>query len=110
MKGHLFNLAGAIYAAALLFYAMGFFSRKRVFELLPTGVMRAGWAIHTFALFARWSSGGLFHPPWVNLYETLVFSSWVLVTFHLWSEIRRRHRWTGLLASALAFVALGLAA
>ena len=64
---------------------------------------------HTAALGLRWVEGGLYRPPWTNLYESLIYFSWGLAVVTFISELKFRVRYLGLFAYALVFAGLGMA-
>lgn len=104
-----FNIASVFYAIAFLFYAGQLVSTKKIFTQGPSWIVRTGWAFHTLALVTRWIEAGIGHPPWTNLYESLVFFSWGVMTIHLFLEFKMEFKVSGIFASALVFAAMGVA-
>lgn len=104
-----FNVASVFYAVAIFLYAGQLVSEKKIFNEAPSWLARAGWLAHTTALLLRWRLAGIGHPPWSNLYESLVFFSWGVMSAHLFLEIRFGAKITGVFATAVTFVALGIA-
>lgn len=104
-----FNVASVFYAIAFFLYAGQLVSEKKIFNAAPSWIARAGWLAQTTALLFRWRLSGIGHPPWSNLYESLVFFSWGVMGVHLFLEIRFGSRITGVFATAVTFVALGVA-
>ena len=104
-----FNVAAILYAIAFFLYAGQLVSDKKIFNEAPSWVARAGFLAQTAALIFRWCLSGIGHPPWSNLYESLVFFSWGVMGAHLFLEIRFGAKITGVFAAAVTFVALGVA-
>ena len=104
-----FNVAAVLYAVAFFLYAGQLVSDKKIFNEAPSWMARAGFAAQTAALIFRWCLSGIGHPPWSNLYESLVFFSWGVMGAHLFLEIRFGAKITGVFATAVTFVALGVA-
>lgn len=105
-----FNLAAIFYAIAFFLYAGQLVSDKKIFNEAPSWLARLGFVAQTAALLFRWRLSGFDHPPWSNLYESLVFFSWGVMGAHILLEYRFGAKITGVFASALTFVALGIAA
>ncbi|NOZ87917.1 MAG: cytochrome c biogenesis protein CcsA [Deltaproteobacteria bacterium] len=90
-------------------------------------------AVHTLGLLLRWTEGGLVevaavqsatgttlegakllyvflsHPPFTNLYETLVFFAWGIGVATAFAERRREPGLSGVFALVLLWVSMGLA-
>lgn len=69
----------------------------------------AGIGAMTLALGLRWAAAGLYHPPWSNLYESLVFFSWGLVVCYAIMEVKYKVKFAGAFIAPLVMIALGLA-
>lgn len=104
-----FNIAAVLYAIAFLLYAGSLASEKPLFTSGGSWMGRIAWLTHTTALILRWVHAGAGHPPWTNLYESLVFFSWGTMGANLFLEIRFGFKITGVFATAVTFVALGIA-
>jgi hypothetical protein len=104
-----FNVASVLYAVAFFLYAGQLVSNKKLYNAGASWVARSAWAMHTLALVLRWMFAGLEHPPWTNLYESLVFFSWGVMTAHLYLELRFGFKLSGVFATALVFAAMGVA-
>lgn len=105
----LFNGSAVFYAVAFFFYATQLVSDKKIIERFSTGFGLAAFLLHTAALLTRWMDAGIAHPPWTNLYESLVFFSWGVMGAHLYLEFKHRFRLTGVFATAIVFAAMGIA-
>ncbi len=104
-----FNIASLLYAFAFFNYCVQLISEKSVWEKTASYLGRLAFLFHTLALLVRWYDAGIGHPPWTNLYESLVFFSWGVMGAHLLLEWRRNFKMTGVFASAVVFVAMGVA-
>lgn len=63
----------------------------------------------TIALGCRWYAAGWDHPPFTNLYESLIFFVWGIVVVYIFVEIRWRVKAAGAFVMPFALVAMGLA-
>jgi cytochrome c-type biogenesis protein CcsB len=104
-----FNVASILYALAFLLYAGQLVSEKKLYTNGSSWMARAAFFMHTLALGLRWAHSGLGHPPWTNLYESLVFFSWGVMGAHLFLELRFGFKLTGVFATAVVFAAMGVA-
>lgn len=104
-----FNVAAILYAVAFLFYSATLISDKRLYDRGSSWLARIGFATHTAALILRWIEAGAHQPPWTNLYESLVFFSWGVMGAHLWLEWKQDFKLSGVFASGVVFVAMGIA-
>lgn len=109
MSNQSFNVASVLYAIAFVLYAGQLVSAKAVFAKGSTWTARLAWLTHTAALALRWRDAGLGHPPWTNLYESLVFFGWGVMGVHLILELRMKFQLTGVFATAVTFAAMGVA-
>ena len=105
----LLNYATLGYLAAMTAYILYFTTRKRWAYLLGPSVLAATATAHAAALVDRWIQGGLYRPPWTNLYESLVYFSLGLAVAALVVDVRSKFRWVGAFTTPLVFSALGLA-
>lgn len=104
-----FNVASVLYAIAFVLYAGQLVSNKTLFTKVGPWVARLAWVAHTTALIVRWMDAGIGHPPWTNLYESLVFFSWGVMGVHVFLEARFGFKLSGVFATAVVFAAMGLA-
>ncbi|NLH50910.1 MAG: cytochrome c biogenesis protein CcsA [Myxococcales bacterium] len=63
----------------------------------------------TAALILRWIAAGWAHPPFTNMYESLVFFVWGIVVVYLFVEFRYQVRIAGAFVMPLAGIAMGIA-
>ncbi|HDH97159.1 MAG TPA: hypothetical protein ENF73_05485, partial [Proteobacteria bacterium] len=115
--------SGEAYPLSLAFFNLAFLSFlvSTVGYLLYVAV-RGSWAwivgfvpaliaaaFQTLALGFRWYAAGWDHPPFSNLYESLVFFAWGVVVVYIAAEIRWKVRAVGAFVMPFALVAMGLA-
>ncbi len=94
----------AYFASAMGYMAFAA-SGRATWRRVAVGLCLAGLALHSGVLLQRiWQAG---RPPFSNMYETLLFFSWVLVLSSLWVE--RRYGLPQLGAFSLPLAALVLA-
>lgn len=77
----LFNLALALYAAALVAAILGFVSKRRFFDWVASGLMIVGVGVLTAYIGSRWVAAG--RPPFSNMFESLVLFSWAVAVIYL---------------------------
>ncbi len=85
----LFQISGLFYAIAAVLYIVGVFFKGEKIQKLATLTAFTAWSIQSAALFVRGIEAyqlGIFHPPWTNLYESLMFFSWLATTLYLYIE------------------------
>ncbi len=136
----LLDLGIALRFAAIGAYALAFISytarlavQKLKLDKAATLLAALGVTVHTAYLATRWVAAGrieiimrerggdilssydrlwlmLSHPPYTNLFDALNFTAWALMVCYLIVERRWGLRVVGILAVALALVAMGEAA
>jgi cytochrome c-type biogenesis protein CcsB len=133
-SGTLFQFSFWIYLAAGANYVWltARTAKDRLTQLAPL-LMLLGFAAHTAGLFFRWYEAGkvevaaaekaigftltgtaywevmIQHPPFSNLYESLVFFSWGMVLVFLFLERRYRVQAFGVVSAMLVVATMGLA-
>ncbi len=103
-----FGLALVGYLAAALLYAGSTAVRSRQAGEWATRVLFVAGTAHGLAVALRWVELG--HPPFVNLFESLSFYSWLIVVAYLVQERLYGYRVIGAFVTPLAFIAIGVAA
>jgi ABC-type transport system involved in cytochrome c biogenesis permease subunit len=121
------------YAAAFISYAARLAVQKLKLDRVATLLAALGVTSHTAYLATRWVAAGrieilmrertgdllnsydrfwlmLSHPPYTNLFDALNFTAWALMVCYLIVERRWGLRVIGILAVAVALVAMGEAA
>jgi cytochrome c-type biogenesis protein CcsB len=82
-----------MYAAILmlLFTILKIFKERKVLNLAVNAmhiVIVLLFALHTFALIARWYISG--HAPWSNAYESIIYVAWATMFFGLAFDIKSK--------------------
>ncbi|NNG01455.1 MAG: c-type cytochrome biogenesis protein CcsB [Desulfobacteraceae bacterium] len=102
-----------IYALAAVLYIFSWIFKTPVADRWATWAAVTGWAGNTAGIILRWiesyrvlESG---HAPFSNLYESLIFFSWTIITLYLILERRTANRVIGAFCTPLAFLALAYA-
>ncbi len=98
--------------AAAALYLIHWVFRVQKVGLLATVVTTGGLAIQTVAICLRWFESyqlGYGHAPLSNLYESLVFFSWVIVLVYLIIERRVQTRVIGAFATPFASLSMAYA-
>ncbi len=121
------------YAAAFVSYVARLAVQKLKLDRAATGLAVLGVATHTAYLVTRWVAAGqieilsrlqtgdtlssydrfwflISHPPYTNLFDALNFVAWAMMVCYLIIERKWGLRVVGVLAVALALVAMGEAA
>ncbi len=85
----LFQISGVIYGISAILYITYFIFKSEKVSKLATLTLFTGWVIQSTAFFIRGIEAyqmGIFHPPWTNLYESLMFFPWLATTVYLYIE------------------------
>lgn len=105
----LLNIAPLLYFVTMTLGVLYWVRKGRSLYLAIPIVAGIALLLHTTALGIRWYEGGLYRPPWTNLYESLVFFSWGLALVTWIVELKFKIRMLGLFGYALVFAGLGMA-
>jgi ABC-type transport system involved in cytochrome c biogenesis permease subunit len=105
----LLNAAPLLYFTAMVLGVLYWVRQKKGLATAITVIAGLALLLHTTALGIRWIEGGLYRPPWTNLYESLIYFSWGLALVCFFCELKFRIRSIGIFAYALVFATLGLA-
>jgi cytochrome c-type biogenesis protein CcsB len=121
----LFTVTAAAYLGSLAGYVTGLVNGRRAVERLAVGLRLAGLAFHTLFLGARYWEAGVVevarreemgvvltgyerfwtfvsHPPYTNLYESLMFVTWTLMVAYAFIEAKWKLRPVAIPALLLA--------
>jgi cytochrome c-type biogenesis protein CcsB len=101
-----------VYGLAACLYTYGWVFKKPMAGNLATGVVIVGLVGNTAGIVLRWVESyslGFGHAPLSNLYESLIFFSWIVVLIYLFIEHKYKYRGIGAVATPLAFLALAYA-
>ena len=107
--GNIIHMATLIcYLLSSIFYIiMSLRSKKRLFGKFATYTTIIGWLFHTAVLVLRTIEAR--HPPFSNIYESLIFFSWAIVICYLIFEYRYKLKTPGAFVLPLALLALASA-
>jgi len=109
LQEKLLTYTSLIYLAATLSYIIYLGKRSKSIGRAATLLGLTGVVLHTFGLAFRWIAAGLDHPPFTNLYESLVFFGWGIVIFYLYMEWRYKVKIAGAFVFPIALAAMGIA-
>ena len=110
-SAQLFNLATAVYFAAMVLFVLVMMLRNRRLGTLAVATVWCGFAAHSAAIGLRWLEsyrlpGGIGHAPLSNLYESVVFFAWSIVLIYLIIDLRLRQRAVGVFVVPFALLAM----
>lgn len=104
-----FKLTVALYLFATALYLVFLAARPKWVGRAATAVAVLAVTLHTAGLAFRWIEGGINHPPFTNLYESLLFFAWGIGVFYLVVEWRYGFREGGAFILPIALGAMGAA-
>jgi ABC-type transport system involved in cytochrome c biogenesis permease subunit len=105
----LFNVGGITFLVATAFYIIYLGSRKPLVGHIATAATAIGVASLTLGLLLRWVDAGLSHPPFTNLYETLLFFAWGIALVYLVIEYSYKIKIAGAFVVPISLIAMGVA-
>ncbi|MGC9021664.1 MAG: cytochrome c biogenesis protein CcsA, partial [Dissulfurimicrobium sp.] len=108
----LLSVTTFIYLAAAVLYLTTWVFRVQKLGVLATAVTITGFLVQTVGIGLRWTESyqlGYGHAPLSNLYESLVFFSWVTILVYLVIEWRVRNRVIGAFSTPFATFAMAYA-
>ncbi|MGQ9745850.1 MAG: c-type cytochrome biogenesis protein CcsB [Dissulfurimicrobium sp.] len=108
----LLSITTFIYLAAAVLYLTTWVFRVRRVGIVATVVTIIGLLIQTVGIVLRWIESyqlGYGHAPLSNLYESLVFFSWVTIVVYVVIEWRVRNRVIGAFSTPFATFAMAYA-
>jgi len=88
-----YKIAFALYAVASFLYLFVFVRKEKVVQQMALYVFTAAFVACTYFLFDRWVEAG--RPPFKSLYESLVFSAWMLSAINIVVEYKYKIRFLG---------------
>ncbi len=112
LNAEILSFVTFVYFFSFLFYLMMMVMGKPVLGQLGSFVTILGLAGQTFGLILRWVESyrlGIGHAPLSNLYESLIFFAWAVVSLYLVLEWRTKNRSIGAFATPLAFLIMAYA-
>jgi cytochrome c-type biogenesis protein CcsB len=102
-----FTVTLVIYLLAMVLYILYAAIRKEILGKVATWVLTFGILTQTAALVIK--TVEIKHAPFVTIYETLVFWSWLIALTYIFLQLRFRIRVLGALITPLAFLAIAAA-
>jgi ABC-type transport system involved in cytochrome c biogenesis permease subunit len=105
----LFDLTAIVFLLSTIGYVVHLGGRSAWAWRFGFGLAIVGAVAQTAALILRWIAAGWDHPPFTNLYESLVFFGWGIVVVYLVIEAAYRVKVAGALVVPIAFLAMGIA-
>ncbi len=90
-----FTSTAVLYVLAMVFYIVYLGWRKETVGFIATAGGTLGVLLQTVGLATRWIEAGISHPPFTNLYESLLFFSWGIALFYVIFEFRYRFKQGG---------------
>lgn len=109
LQEKLLGYASFLYLICTALYIVYLGKRSEKIGITATGLGLIGGAMHTLGLAMRWWAAGIEHPPFTDLYESLVFFGWGIVVFYLYMEWRYKVRIAGAFVFPVALAAMGIA-
>jgi len=97
--------------STLLYVAILVFKTPRL-GIAATAFTLIAWLVQTAGLLLRWKESyqlGIGHAPLTNMYESVVFFSWVIIILYLLIEWRFKTKIIGAFAVPFAFLAMAYA-
>jgi len=104
-----FTATALAYVAATVLYLIYMGWRNRLLGGLAFTAAVVGVLFHTLGLAFRWLQAGIHHPPFTNLYESLLFFGWGIVFFYIIIELKYKVRIAGAFIFPIALGAIGAA-
>ena len=101
-----------VYFGAFFFYLLMMVMGRAVFGKIATGICLTGLAGHTLAIILRWIESyrlDIGHAPFSNLYESLIFFSFMVIMLYQLIEWRTKTRTFGAFVTPLASLAMAYA-
>ncbi len=111
-SSYLLSWTTFVYLGAAALYLIHWVFRVQKVGLLATFTTAAGLALQTAGIIMRWVESyklGYGHAPLSNLYESLVFFSWVTILVYLIIEWKIKQRVIGAFATPFASLAMAYA-
>ena len=111
-SSNLLSIVTFVYGLSALLYIISLLFKKASPGRVATWTTVLGLAINTAGIIMRWVESyrlGIGHAPLSNLYESLVFFSWMIIFIYLIIERGYKHPIIGAFATPIAFLALAYA-
>lgn len=111
-SSNLLSIITFVYGFAAFLYMASWIFKKQILGKSGYIVIIAGLCAHTVGIIMRWVEShnqGIGHAPFSNMYESLVFFSWIICLFYIIIEKKYGNRIIGAFVTPLAFFALAYA-
>lgn len=111
-SSYLLSLTTFIYLGAAVLYLIAWVFRVNKVGILGTFATCIGFLLQTAGILLRWIESyqmGYGHAPLSNLYESLVFFSWMTILVYLFFEFRLKNRVIGVFSTPFASLAMAYA-
>lgn len=111
-SSYLLSLTTFTYLCAAVLYLIHWIFRVNKVGILATLVTVGGFLMQTAGIIMRWVESyqlGYGHAPLSNLYESLVFFSWITILVYLFIERRVKNRIIGAFSTPFASLAMAYA-
>jgi cytochrome c-type biogenesis protein CcsB len=111
-SSYLLSLTTFTYLGAAVLYLIHWIFRVNNVGILATIVTIAGFLMQTAGIGIRWVESyqlGFGHVPLSNLYESLVFFSWITILVYLFIEWKVKNRIIGAFSTPFASLAMAYA-
>ncbi len=111
-SSYLLSLTTFIYLGAAVLYLIAWVFRVDKVGILGTFATGIGFLAQTAGILLRWVESyqmGYGHAPLSNLYESLVFFSWMTILVYLFLEFRLKNRVIGVFSTPFASLAMAYA-
>jgi ABC-type transport system involved in cytochrome c biogenesis permease subunit len=105
----LFNVGGISFLIATACYVIFLGARKRIVGNGASAATVIGITALTAGLILRWIEAGLSHPPFTNLYETLLFFAWGIALVYVIIEYKYKIKIAGAFVIPISLTAMGIA-
>jgi cytochrome c-type biogenesis protein CcsB len=106
------NYVTFIYFVSFVFYLFRMILKKNFWGYAASFLALMGLFAHTLALILRWNASynlGFGHAPITNLYESLIFFSWSIMTLYMTIEWRIKSKSIGAFVVPIAFLIMAYA-
>jgi len=111
-SSNLLSIITFVYGFAAFLYIASWIFKKQILGKFATIVTIAGLCGHTAGIIMRWVESyklGIGHAPFSNMYESLIFFSWVICIFYIIVEKKYGNRVIGAFIIPLSFWAMAYA-
>ncbi|MDI6704307.1 MAG: c-type cytochrome biogenesis protein CcsB [bacterium] len=95
------------YLLATLFYVGLQLFKHNLIGIFATSITTLGFLSHTIGLILRTKEAS--HPPFTNMYESVVFFSWAIILIYLFIEHRFKSKIIGIFVLPIVLLAIGYA-